>query len=64
MDDRILRVVAGDPTPEELSALICVLYRTAAGRDGEDARVLPPAPRWKPHGYRSPRSWTAGRRVP
>ncbi|WP_184760266.1 acyl-CoA carboxylase subunit epsilon [Streptosporangium album] len=59
MDGPELRIVYGDPTEEELCALICVLRLTAAAREVDGhADSHAGAPPWRPHGYRSPRSWS------
>lgn len=39
----LLRVVHGDPTPEELAAVVTVLTRVQRGRQSADA---PPASAW------------------
>ncbi|NRQ35161.1 hypothetical protein HII36_25530 [Nonomuraea sp. NN258] len=47
-------VIAGDPTEEELEALVRALRLVAAARRAGRARHGRPAP-----GYASPRSWTS-----
>ncbi|WP_425566698.1 acyl-CoA carboxylase subunit epsilon [Planomonospora alba] len=58
MDGPELRVVSGDPTAEELCALVCALRLTSSARVAEDPVRRPGAPRRQPNGYRSPRSWS------
>lgn len=65
MDQGDLRIIHGDPTPEELAALIAVLaartaaQRAAAPRFAHGSRR--PQARWRRlervAGYRSPVSW-------
>ncbi|MGW4387881.1 acyl-CoA carboxylase subunit epsilon [Streptomyces sp. NPDC004685] len=57
-------VVRGNPTPDELAALVAVLTATLRSRAdaGEDALVVPAArAQWdRPaDGYRSPLAWAA-----
>ncbi|WP_327045467.1 acyl-CoA carboxylase subunit epsilon [Microbispora sp. NBC_01189] len=63
-----LRVVAGNPTEEEICALVCALYAVAADRadNGELAPVAGPKrprPRLRLPDYGSPRSWVACHRT-
>jgi len=66
MDQGDLRIVHGDPTPEELAALITVLAaRTAARRAATPGLAQGnrrPQARWRRlervSGYRSPVSWS------
>ncbi|MFF1392995.1 acyl-CoA carboxylase subunit epsilon [Streptomyces sp. NPDC058287] len=56
-------VVRGNPTPDELAALVAVLTATLRSRAdaGEDAPVVPARAEWdRPaDGYRSPLAWAA-----
>ncbi|MEW9532115.1 acyl-CoA carboxylase epsilon subunit [Microbispora sp. NPDC049125] len=54
----MLRVLSGEPTGEELCALLCAL-RLSSSRP----TARPPAvtPRRQAYGYRSPRSWSTPR---
>lgn len=58
MDGDLLRIVSGDPTDEELVALVGVLHLIAA-REPEDHGTRVPASDWKPTGYQSPLSWSS-----
>ncbi|GAA4215282.1 acyl-CoA carboxylase subunit epsilon [Microbispora amethystogenes] len=63
-----LRVVAGNPTEEEICALVCALYAVAADRadGGEPGPVERPKrhrPRLRLPDYGSPRSWVACHRT-
>jgi hypothetical protein len=44
----LLRVVKGDPTPEEVAALVAVVSATAAGARADDA-LEQPKPEWGAH---------------
>ncbi|WP_314409116.1 acyl-CoA carboxylase subunit epsilon [Streptomyces sp. DSM 40484] len=65
----LIRVDRGNPTAEELAAVVTVLLaRAAAGsaEDTADSHLVRPSPRWRRfgrgHGYRTAHSWQAGRR--
>ncbi|MBZ3906398.1 acyl-CoA carboxylase subunit epsilon [Streptomyces scabiei] len=65
----LIRVDRGNPTAEELAAVVTVLFaRAAAGSDDDTAggHLVRPSPRWRRfgrgHGYRTAHSWQAGRR--
>ncbi|MER5396109.1 acyl-CoA carboxylase subunit epsilon [Streptomyces sp. NPDC002599] len=65
----LIRVDRGNPTAEELAAVVTVLLaRAAAGSDEDTAggHLVRPSPRWRRfgrgHGYRTAHSWQAGRR--
>jgi hypothetical protein len=45
----LLKVVKGDPTPEELAALVTVVSSLAAGAAEASARKTPPVPEWAAH---------------
>ncbi len=58
MGEPELRVVYGDPTGEELCALICALRLVAAREAEPPSRTGVEVPRRTPQAYRSPRSWS------
>ncbi|MFJ6728566.1 acyl-CoA carboxylase epsilon subunit [Streptomyces sp. NPDC091281] len=65
----LVRVHRGEPTPEELAAVVAVLLARAAAAGSAasaDAAAVRHAPRWRRfdrgHGYRTAHSWQAGRR--
>ena len=45
----LLRVVKGDPTPEEVAALVAVVSAMAAGAAEAATRQRRPAPAWGAH---------------
>ncbi|MER6678461.1 acyl-CoA carboxylase subunit epsilon [Streptomyces sp. NPDC000983] len=49
-EERVIRVLRGEPTPEELSALLTVLLALSGGREGaggvEPPPLQPPAVSW------------------
>ncbi|MFP3989100.1 acyl-CoA carboxylase epsilon subunit [Streptomyces sp. E11-3] len=58
-----LRVVRGNPEPDEIAALTAVLAHFSAARAASDSTATSTAPRpayWPdPSGYRAPADWTA-----
>ncbi|MYS19331.1 Acyl-CoA carboxylase epsilon subunit [Streptomyces sp. DvalAA-14] len=67
-DLRLLRVERGNPSAEELAALITALLgRTAVGERPPAAADRAPAPRWRRpervHLFDAPRVWRAYQRV-
>ncbi|WP_369408970.1 acyl-CoA carboxylase epsilon subunit [Herbidospora cretacea] len=50
-----IEVVRGEPTEEELAALVCALLLVA--EPAPTATGGRPEPRWLPQGHRSARSW-------
>ncbi|WP_459799671.1 acyl-CoA carboxylase epsilon subunit [Herbidospora sp. RD11066] len=50
-----IEVVRGEPTEEELAALVCALLLAAA--PAPPATGASPEVRWSPQGHRSARSW-------
>jgi hypothetical protein len=64
----LLRVVKGDPTPEELAALVAVVSAMAAGAQAA-TRKAKPRPEWSSHHRKlrgtlrhGPGAWRAGAR--
>jgi hypothetical protein len=51
----LLRIVKGDPTPEEVAALVAVVSAMAAGAAAAAAKVKAPKPEWSAH-HRKPRA--------
>jgi hypothetical protein len=45
----LLRIVRGDPAPEEVAALVAVVSALAAGTAEADARDERPKPEWSAH---------------
>ena len=65
---RALRLERGQASPEELAALITVLFaRAGGGTDDEVAAEAPPAARWRRservYLFHAPRVWQAYERV-
>ncbi|GGT07090.1 hypothetical protein GCM10010156_75490 [Planobispora rosea] len=54
-----LAVVAGNPTEEELAALICVVGLVAGRARLPEEEPAGAPPGWRPAVYRSPLSWSA-----
>ena len=65
----LLRVVKGDPTPEEVAALVSVVSAMAAGAAAAAAEQKKPRPEWSAHHRKlrgvhrhGPGAWRAGAR--
>ncbi|MEV7014060.1 acyl-CoA carboxylase subunit epsilon [Streptosporangium sp. NPDC051022] len=58
MNDPELRVVYGDPTEEEICALVCALRLISAREAEPPSRPGARALHRVPQTYRSPRSWS------
>jgi hypothetical protein len=46
---RLLRIVKGDPTPEEVAALVAVVSAMAAGAQAASDAKARPQPEWSAH---------------
>jgi hypothetical protein len=56
----LLRIVKGDPTPEEVAALVTVVSAMAAGAAEAAARDKAPKPEWSAHRRKLPTTYRHG----